>query len=117
MEKQYSKNNKKTKRLEMEAHLTHVLNGIARSMAPAGLKKELSLEAVRLASQERVQQRLPPRLRCWDHLFKDFAQDRVQRLVDQLKEVLEMVSHAESSGELSTRSSTSSLRCARSEFL
>ena len=64
---------------EMEAHLTKVLNGIARSMAPAGLKKALSFEAVRLASQERVQQRLPPGLRCGDQFFKDFAQDRVQQ--------------------------------------
>ena len=60
-----------------------MLYGIARSMAPAGLKKALSFEAVRLASQERVQQRLYPGLCCEDQLFKDFAQDRFpQRLVE-----------------------------------
>ena len=66
----------------MEAHSTQVLNGIAGSMA-AGLKKALSFEDVRLASQERVQQRLLPGLRCGDQVFKDFSQDRVQqRLVE-----------------------------------
>ena len=40
----------------MEALLTQVLNGIARSMAPTGLKKALSFKVVRLASQEHVQQ-------------------------------------------------------------
>ena len=44
---------------KMESHVTQVLNGIARSVAPTGLEKALSFEAVRLASQERVQQRLP----------------------------------------------------------
>ena len=45
-----------------EAHLTQVFNGIARCTAPSGLKKALSLEAVRLAPQERVQQQpLPER--------------------------------------------------------
>ena len=39
----------------MEAHITSVSNGIARSMAPSGLKKALSFEAVRLALQEQVQ--------------------------------------------------------------
>ena len=50
----------------MEDGLTQVLNGIARSMAPAGLRKDLSFEAVMLASRERVQQRFPPRLRAAD---------------------------------------------------
>ena len=50
----------------MEAHSTQALNGIARSMAPAGLKKALSFEAVTLASQERVQQRPPLRPRAAD---------------------------------------------------
>ena len=36
---------------------------IARCMAPSGLKKALSFEAVRLATQERVQQRPPPERR------------------------------------------------------
>ena len=35
----------------MEAHLTSVLNGVARSMAPSGLKKDLSYRAVELALQ------------------------------------------------------------------
>ena len=51
---------------EMEAHSAQVLNGIAGSMAPASLKKASSFEAVRLASQERVQQRLRPGLRAAD---------------------------------------------------
>ena len=34
-----------------------MVNGIARSMAPSSVKKAVSFEAVRLASQERVQQR------------------------------------------------------------
>ena len=88
----------------MEAHLTQVLNGIARSMAAAGLKKALSFEAVRLASHERVQQRLLPERssesfgeqneiveenqnlqRTRDQILKDFAQDRVQQgLVEPL---------------------------------
>ena len=50
----------------MEARLNQVLNGIARSMAPAGLRKALSFEAMRLASQERVELRLPPGLRAAD---------------------------------------------------
>ena len=39
------------KNFGMEARLTHVFNGIVRSMAPAGPKKALSFEAVRLASR------------------------------------------------------------------
>ena len=59
-------------------------------MAPTGLKKVLSFfEAVRLALQERVQQRLPLGLRAADG-----------GSVDQV----------ESSGELSSRSSTTSPR-------
>ena len=50
----------------MEAHITQVLHGIARSMAPTGLKKALSFEVASLASQERVQQRLPLGLRAAD---------------------------------------------------
>ena len=50
----------------MADRLIQVLNGIARSMAPAGLTEALSFEAVRLASRERVQQRLPPGLRDAD---------------------------------------------------
>ena len=46
--------------------MTKVLKGITRSMAPAGLKSALSFEAVRSASRERVQQRLPPGLRAAD---------------------------------------------------
>ena len=57
----------------MEAHLTQVLNGIARSMAPAGLK------------EASVQQRLLPGLLCGDQLFKDIAQDRVQHCVVDLR--------------------------------
>ena len=81
-------------------HLTQVLNGIARSMAP-GLKKALSFQAVRLASKERVQQRSPLRLRAVDGGSVEGS-------------VLKIVSQVEASGELSSRSSTSSLRCSRS---
>ena len=92
----------------MEAHLTQVLNCIARSMAPASLKKALSFEAVRLA-QERVHLRLPRFNSVWLSLMP--------QMVDPLEEVMKMVSQAESSGELSSRSSTFSLGCSRSEFL
>ena len=40
-----------------------MLNGIARCMAPSGLKKPLSFEAMRLFPLERVQQRLHPERR------------------------------------------------------
>ena len=65
--------------------VTHVLNGTVRSMVAADLKKAPSFEAVRLASQEPVQQRLLPRLRCGDQLFKDFRQDRVEQLLVELR--------------------------------
>ena len=68
----------------MEAHLTHVLNGIARSMAPTDLKKALSFEALRLASQERVQQRLPQELRAADGgSIEGSAEDCVSRGIQQ----------------------------------
>ena len=66
-------------------------------MAPTGLKKALSCEAVRLASQERVPQRLPQGLRA-------------AHMVAQSKEVPKIVSQEESIGELSSRSSVSWLQ-------
>ena len=81
----------------MEAHLTQVLNGIARSMAPSGLTKALSLGAVRLASQERVQQRSPPERRfgkisCEDRILQCSVDQIVREMVEQLEEVPNMVS-------------------------
>ena len=78
----------------MESHLTLVLNGIARSMAPTGLRKALSFEAVELASQERVQQRLPlgPRAAHGDSI-KESDEDGVssgiqRRTVEQIVDYL-----------------------------
>ena len=49
-------------------------------MAPTGLKKALSLETVRLASQQRVQQRLHQGLRAADGgSVEGSAEDRVSR--------------------------------------
>ena len=78
----------------MEAHLTQVLKGIARSRAPSGLKKALSFEAVRLASKERVQQRLLLGLRAADGgsvegSFEDSVSNGIQRrTVEQIVDLL-----------------------------
>ena len=62
-----------------------------------------------------------------DEFLKDFAQDRVQQrllerssepqMVEQSEEVPKMVSKRNPGGGLSSRSSTFSLWCSRSEFL
>ena len=75
--------------IEMEAHLTQVLSGIARCMARNGVEKALSFEAVRLASQERVQQRPHPERRFGEQhetfeVTKISSEDRtLQRTGDQ----------------------------------
>ena len=106
----------------MEAQLIQVLNGITRSMAHSGLKKGLSFEAVRLASQELVQQRPRPERRfggqhemfevtkissedrilqrTGDQTFEGCTQDRVQQpivvpeVVEQLEEEPKTVSES-----------------------
>ena len=90
----------------MEAHLTSVLHGVARSMAQSGLKKALSYRAVEVALQfecERDGKEVRLELRTRDQILKDFAQDRVQQrlvgpsfvsqMVEQLEEVPKKVFH------------------------
>ena len=95
-----------------------MLNGVARSMAPGGLKKALSFEAVRLASQERVQQghflerRFGEGPNLAAHRGPDCAGDG-----GQLEEVPKMMSHSDSSDGLPSRPSTFQLLSSRSEFL
>ena len=68
-------------------------------MAPSGLKKALSFEAVRLASQERVQQRLPPnrmfgKICGEDRILQRSVDQIVREMMEQLEEVPKMVSQS-----------------------
>ena len=83
--------------LRWKPTFTQVSNGIARCMALSGLKKALSLEAVRLASKERVQQRLPLGLRAADGgsvegSAEDSVESKIQRrTVEQIVDLLALV--------------------------
>ena len=70
----------------MEARVASVLNGIARSMAPSGLKKALSFRVVELALRDDAVRSYPPaRGQQWT-LQKCLVPKLVEQLVEVLKE-------------------------------
>ena len=70
----------------MEARVASVLNGIARSMAPSGLKKALSFRVVELAlrDDDAVRSYPPARGQRWA-LHKCLVPELVEQLVEVLK--------------------------------
>ena len=63
--------------VEVESRLTFVLNGVARSMAPSGLKMAVSFCAIELASREQCERDVEPEsivtLPVKEELGVDFA--------------------------------------------